>query len=161
HQLVGDLRELTDSVHADEIARAEQRLRIETLQARAMDELGVDPAVLVDEFGPHLPVPVLADAAAERGGGEEPDEDAAPRTVPFVRAEQEKRLRRAERQLSALGRVNPLALEEFAALEERHQFLTEQVEDLRRSKADLLEIVKEVDERVERVFAEAFHDTAA
>src|SRR5690606_28875455 len=64
HQLVGDLRELTDSVHADEIARAEQRLRIETLQARAMDELGVDPAVLVDEFGPHLPVPVLADTAA-------------------------------------------------------------------------------------------------
>ena len=161
HQLVGDLRELTDSVHADEIARAEQRLRIETLQARAMDELGVDPAVLVDEFGPHLPVPVLADTAAERGSGEEPDEDAAPRTVPFVRAEQEKRLRRAERQLSALGRVNPLALEEFAALEERHQFLTEQVEDLRRSKADLLEIVKEVDERVERVFSEAFQDTAA
>jgi chromosome segregation protein len=77
-----------------------------------------------------------------------------------VREAQDKRLRSAERSLAQLGRVNPLALEEFAALEERHTFLVEQVEDLRRSKADLLEIVKEVDERVERVFTEAFHDTA-
>jgi chromosome segregation protein len=74
---------------------------------------------------------------------------------------QDKRLRAGERRLAQLGRVNPLALEEYAALEERHTFLVEQVEDLRRSKADLLQIVKEVDDRVERVFAEAFHDTAA
>ncbi|MGC5584048.1 chromosome segregation protein SMC [Ornithinimicrobium sp. W1679] len=162
HQLGADLRELTDSVHADEIARAEQRLRIEALQARSLEELGVDPQVLVDEYGPHLPVPVLtgSDRGGSPGQDEAPDAEA-PREVPFVRTDQEKRLRRAERQLSALGRVNPLALEEFAALEERHQFLTTQVEDLRRSKADLLEIVKEVDERVERVFTEAFHDTAA
>ena len=78
----------------------------------------------------------------------------------FVRDEQEKRLREAERGLSALGRVNPLALEEFAALEERHKFLTEQLEDLKNSKRDLLDIVKEVDERVEQVFTQAFHDTA-
>jgi chromosome segregation protein len=78
-----------------------------------------------------------------------------------VREVQEKRLRKAERALSALGRVNPLALEEYAALEERHKFLTEQLEDLKSSKRDLLDIVREVDERVERVFTEAFHDTAA
>ena len=70
-------------------------------------------------------------------------------------------LRRAVRGLSALGRVNPLALEEFAALEERHKFLVEQLEDLKKSKRDLLDIVKEVDERVEEVFTEAYHDTAA
>ena len=74
---------------------------------------------------------------------------------------QERGLRSAERQLAALGRINPLALEEFAALEERHTFLTTQLEDLRTSKRDLLDIVREVDERVERVFTEAFHDTAA
>jgi chromosome segregation protein len=51
-------------------------------------------------------------------------------------------------------------LEEFSALEERHKFLTEQLEDLKSSKRDLLDIVKEVDERVERVFAQAFEDTA-
>ncbi len=78
-----------------------------------------------------------------------------------MREEQEKRLRSAERKLASLGRVNPLALEEFAALEERHTYLVGQVDDLRRSSADLMAIVKEVDDRVEQVFAEAFHDTAA
>ena len=80
--------------------------------------------------------------------------------MPYVRAEQEKRLRTAERALALLGTVNPLALEEFAALEERHQFLTEQLEDLKKTRRDLLDIVHEVDERVEQVFTAAYHDTA-
>jgi len=54
--------------------------------------------------------------------------------------------------------VNPLALEEYAAMEERHRFLTEQLDDLKRSRDDLLDIVKEVDERVEQVFTEAYRD---
>jgi chromosome segregation protein len=80
--------------------------------------------------------------------------------VPFVREQQEKRLRQAERNLTLLGKVNPLALEEFNAMEERHQFLTEQLEDLRKTKRDLLEIIKEVDDRVEQVFTEAYNDVA-
>jgi chromosome segregation protein len=151
--LQAELRELTDSVHRDEVARAQQRLRIEQLETRAVEELGISPDALVDEFGPHRPVPFVPDPDA--------DPDApAPDPVPFVREAQEKRLRAAERRLNALGRINPLALEEFSALEERHKFLTEQLEDLKSSKRDLLDIVKEVDERVERVFAEAFEDTA-
>jgi chromosome segregation protein len=148
------LRELTDSVHQDEIARAEQRLRIDQARARAVEELGVDPDVMVEDYGPHQLVPPVPGAP----GAEDPDD--LPEPQPFVREAQEKRLRAAERRLASLGKVNPLALEEFAALEERHKFLTEQVEDLRRSKTDLLEIVRQVDERVERVFAEAYHDTA-
>ncbi|WP_270888588.1 chromosome segregation protein SMC [Pedococcus sp. 5OH_020] len=151
--LQDELRDLTDTVHRDEVARTQQRLRIEALQAKALDELGIDPAVLVEDFGPHQLVPSV--------GGPEDDPGALPEPAPFVREVQEKRLRKAERALSALGRVNPLALEEFAALEERHKFLTDQLEDLKRSKRDLLDIVREVDERVERVFTEAFHDTAA
>ncbi|MEO7236922.1 MAG: chromosome segregation protein SMC, partial [Lapillicoccus sp.] len=147
--LQDELRELTDSVHRDEVARAQQRLRIEQLEARAVEELGTDPTTLVEEFGPHVPVPIPADASGE-----------APALEPYVREAQEKRLRAAERRLAALGRVNPLALEEFTALEERHTFLTTQLEDLRRSKRDLLDIVREVDERVERVFTEAYHDVA-
>ena len=146
-----ELRDLTDSAHRDEMARARQVARIEQLQARAVEELGIDPEVLAEEFGPHRDVPHVV------GPGEDPD--VAPEPVPYVREEQEKRLRKAERGLQALGRVNPLALEEFAALEERHTFLTTQLEDLKRSKRDLLDIVKEVDERVEQVFTEAFHDT--
>ncbi|MFQ6170224.1 chromosome segregation protein SMC [Oryzobacter sp. R7] len=148
-----ELRDLTDTAHRDEMARARQVARIEALQAKAVEELGIDPEVLVEEFGPHRPVPHIA------GPGEDPDE--SPEPGAYVREEQEKRLRRAERGLQALGRVNPLALEEFAALEERHTFLTTQLEDLKRSKRDLLDIVKEVDERVEQVFTEAFHDTEA
>ncbi len=80
--------------------------------------------------------------------------------MPYVREQQEKRLRAAERAMSLLGRVNPLALEEFTALEERHAFLSTQVEDLRASRRDLMEVVREVDERVQQVFAAAYHDTA-
>ena len=75
-----------------------------------------------------------------------------------MRAEQEKRLRSAERSLALLGKVNPLALEEFSALEERHQFLNEQLDDLKRSRAELLSIITDVDERVKQVFAEAYAD---
>ncbi len=146
-----ELRDLTDAAHRDEMARARQLARIEQLQARAVEELGVDPEVLVEEFGPHQPVPHVP--------GPDDDPGDVPEPLPYVREEQEKRLRRAERALSSLGRVNPLALEEYAALEERHTFLTTQLEDLKRSKRDLLDIVKEVDERVEEVFREAFHDT--
>ncbi|MEO5983702.1 MAG: chromosome segregation protein SMC [Pedococcus sp.] len=151
--LQDDLRQLTDTVHRDEVARTQQRLRIEAMQTKAVEELGMDPALLMEDFGPHQPVPHVP--------GPDDDVDALPEPAPYVREVQEKRLRKAERALSALGRVNPLALEEFAALEERHKFLTDQLEDLRKSKRDLLDIVKEVDERVERVFTEAFHDTAA
>ncbi|MGB5936649.1 MAG: AAA family ATPase, partial [Ornithinimicrobium sp.] len=157
-ELGEQVRELTSSVHQDEVARAEQRLRIEALRTRALDELGIDPETLLSEFGPANPVPAFDPPAAEA----DPAASEAPAAnVAFVRAEQEKRLRAAERKLGALGRVNPLALEEFAALEERYAYLSGQVEDLRRSKTDLLGIIDEVDERVQRVFAEAFQDTAA
>jgi chromosome segregation protein len=155
-ELVEEQARLTDVVHRDEVARAEQRMRIDALKARSIEELGLDPEALVAEYGPDQPVPASPPAPGE--GADAPDQP--PTSRPFVRAEQEKRLRAAERALALLGTVNPLALEEFAALEERHRFLTTQLEDLRTSRRDLLDIVKEVDERVEQLFAEAFQDTA-
>lgn len=156
--LKAELDKLTDSVHRGEVLGAEKRLRIEQLETKALEELGVEPAGLVSEYGPRQPVP--PSPAAE--GEELPEDPEDPRNQPrpFVRAEQEKRLRAAERAYQQLGKVNPLALEEFAALEERHQFLSEQLEDLKKTRADLLQVVKEVDERVEQVFTEAFRDTA-
>jgi chromosome segregation protein len=87
--------------------------------------------------------------------------DGAVRFIPYVRAEQEKRAATAQRQLDQLGKVNPLALEEFEALEERHAFLASQLEDLKKTRRDLLTVVKEVDDRVQQVFASAYADTAA
>jgi chromosome segregation protein len=156
--LKAELDKLTDSVHRGEVLGAEKRMRIEQLETRALEELGVEPAGLVGEYGPHQPVPPSPPAEGE----ELPEDPGHPRNRPkrFVRAEQEKRLKAAERAYQQLGKVNPLALEEFAALEERHKFLSEQLEDLKKTRADLLQVVKEVDERVEQVFTEAYRDTA-
>ncbi|HET8952862.1 MAG TPA: chromosome segregation protein SMC, partial [Solirubrobacteraceae bacterium] len=149
--------ELVNSVHRDEMARTQQRMRIEQLEERALEELGLDPDGLVADYGPDQPIPVQQSPAADE------DEDAElpePQLMPFVREEQQKRLRAAERALSMLGKVNPLALEEFSAMEERHKFLTEQLEDLKKTRKDLLDIVKEVDSRVEQVFTEAYADVS-
>lgn len=141
--------ELVNSVHRDEMARTQQKMRIDQLEERALEELGMDADGLINDYGPTTLVPFFGEVA----------EDAiAPEPVPFVREEQQKRLKTAERALAMLGRVNPLALEEFSAMEERHKFLTEQLEDLRRTRKDLLDIVREVDDRVQQVFSEAYAD---
>jgi chromosome segregation protein len=104
----------------------------------------------------------LDGAGLDSAGPDGAAEPAVPmRTVPYVRSEQEKRAATAQRQLDQLGKVNPLALEEYAALEERHQFLATQLEDLKKTRRDLLTVVKEVDDRVQQVFTSAFADTAA
>jgi len=122
-----------------------------------MAELGLESAGLLAEYGPDKPVP----AAAAENASATSDEDAAlAAPVAYVRDQQQKRLRSAERELSLLGRINPLALEEFDALEARHRFLSEQLEDLRKTRRDLLDIIAEVDNRVEQVFAEAYADVA-
>ncbi|MFB0626629.1 AAA family ATPase [Streptomyces sp. AB3(2024)] len=156
--LKAELDKLTDSVHRGEVLGAEKRLRIEQLETRALEELGVEPAALLAEYGPDQPVP--PSPAAEGEVLPEDPQDPRNRPGPFIRAQQEKRLKAAERAYQQLGKVNPLALEEFAALEERHQFLSEQLDDLRKTRSDLLQVVKEVDRRVEQVFTEAYHDTA-
>ena len=146
-----ELDRLVDETHRDEMARAQQLMRIEQIEERALEELGLDAAALVADYGPDQLVPFVGEVA-------EGEEEPAP--VPYDREEQSKRLRSAERALAQLGRINPLALEEFSALEERHKFLTEQLEDLKNTRRDLLDIVREVDERVEQVFTEAYEDVS-
>ncbi len=150
-ELEAELSALTDTVHRDEMLRAEQRMRREQLEQRSLDELGLDLESLVTDYGPDqlvLPPPALPGEVR----------DVEPEPTPYVRDEQQKRLRTAERALAQLGKINPLALEEFSALEERHKFLTEQLDDLRKTRRDLLDIVREVDERVEQVFTQAYAD---
>lgn len=162
-----ELAELTEKLHRAELDLAQRRARLEGLEATSLEELGMTPDFLVDHYGPHLPVPD-ADAAieaaqtAEESGGSV--QLALPSMTdpgtPFRREEQETRLQRAQKQLKALGKVNPLALEEFAALEERHKFLVTQLEDVKNSRTDLRNIIRQVDQHVEEVFAEAYRDTA-
>ncbi len=147
-QLGGEHDKLVDEAHAAEIARAEQRLRLEQIEARASEEFSVQAAALAAEYGPGAVVPPP------------PDAPEGARPSGYDRQAQERRAGIAERQLARLGRVNPLALEEFAALEERHAFLSSQVEDLKKTRRDLLTVIREVDERVQQVFAAAYEDTA-
>jgi chromosome segregation protein len=160
-ELAGQLERLTDAVHRDEVARAEQRLRIESLETKAVEEHGVAVEALIGEYGPAQPMPPSAAEMAEFETARERGETVTePAPGPFDRPMCEKRAAKAEREYRLLGKVNPLALEEFAALEERHKFLSEQLEDLKATRRDLLTVVKEVDDRIHDVFASAFADTA-
>jgi chromosome segregation protein len=151
-ELTSELEQLTSSVHRDEIARAEQRMRIEQLESKAVEELGIDLPTLVSEYGPDKDVPTFIET--------EEGEVVATELIPYRRDQQEKRLAAAERSLNLLGKINPLALEEYNALEERLKFLAEQLEDLKRTKKDLLDIIKEVDDKVQQVFMEAYEEVA-
>jgi chromosome segregation protein len=152
---------LTSSVHSTEVLRAQQTMRRDQLEQAATVDYGVGIDDLLAEFGPDVPVPPSAaemgeyEAAKERG-----EPVSAPLPMPYDRPATERRAKRAERDLSLLGKVNPLALEEFAAMEERHAFLAGQLEDLRATRRDLLSVVKEVDERILELFSSAYRDVA-
>jgi chromosome segregation protein len=149
-QLRQRLQELTDSVHSVEMNIYERTLQLGQIVERASEELGLTEQVLLAEYGPDQMIP--ADPADD--DDQEPGEPVA-----FDRVEQENRLKKAERKLGQLGRVNPLALEEFDALEKRHQFLVEQLDDVTSSRLDLLAIIDDLDETMQGIFAEAFADT--
>ncbi len=144
----GSVRErltgLTESVHGLELQMHEKRLHVTSLRERITSELSLDEDILIREYGPDQLVPAES-------------EDADP--TPYDRATQRRRLQEADRKLGQLGRVNPLALEEFAALEQRHAFLTDQLADLVQTRTDLLTIIEELDERMQTIFLAAFEDT--
>jgi len=148
------MEELMRGAHRDELARIERRMRIEQLEEKSLNELGLEGDQLVADYGPGELVPVITRPDGTALG---PD-DEIPEPVAYVRAEQEKRLRRAERELAALGRVNPLALEEFEALKTRHAFLAEQLADLKQTRADLFALIDDVDRRVQEIFEAAYRD---
>ncbi|TFV55170.1 chromosome segregation protein SMC, partial [Mycobacterium sp. PS03-16] len=150
---------LTDALHRDEVAKAQAALRIEQLEATILEQFGMAPADLIAEYGPQVALPPSELEMAEYEQARERGEQVtAPAPMPFDRPTQERRAKRAERELSELGRVNPLALEEFAALEERYNFLATQLEDVKAARKDLLDVIADVDDRILRVFAEAYAD---
>ena len=152
------------------------------LMQKVADAVGMGLDELVAQYGPDQPVPVLDDdgrpmplddgddAARSDGSGDAgadgpADGDAAApvayRTVPYVRAEQVKRLEKAKRDLAALGKVNPLAAEEYEALEARNRYLNDQRNDVVNSRDDLMTLIRDLDRTMVEVFRSAFEDTAA
>jgi len=119
--------------HRSQMRRAEVQARLAALEARVRTEL----SLALDELRGEVP-----DAA------ELDDARLVEREDVLVR------------RIGLLGRVNPLALEEFRALEERHGFLSDQLNDLRRSRRDLEEVIEAVDDRIRVVFKDAFDDVA-
>ena len=151
--------ELTDSLHRDEVAKAQASLRIEQLEQMVLEQFGMTGDDLIAEYGPQIALPPSELEMAEYEQARERGEQvSAPAPMPFDRPTQERRAKRAERDLAELGRVNPLALEEFAALEERYNFLSTQLEDVKGARKDLLEVIADVDDRILQVFTEAYAD---
>jgi chromosome segregation protein len=113
-----------------EMDEAEVRLRLEQATETCRTQLDVEPHVAINAPAPELP-------------------DGVPATV---------RVRELERELRLLGPINPLALEEFEALEERHRFLREQLDDVKATRRELSKVIRAVDDEIVRVFAAAYAD---
>jgi chromosome segregation protein len=126
------LAELRERAQRAEIDEAEVRLRLEQAIELCRTQLDVEPDTAVRAEAPELPDGVTPAA----------------------------RVRDLERELRVMGPINPLALEEFEALSERHTFLSEQLDDVKASRRELNKVIRAIDEEIVRVFAAAFADVS-
>ncbi len=158
-QLTTQFDGLRDAVHRDEMAKAQAAMRIEQLEEQVTEQFAITAEDLIAEYGPEVPSPPSALELAEYEDAKARGElVVAPAPMPFDRATQERRAKQAQKDLTTLGKVNPLALEEFAALEERYNFLSAQLEDVKAARTDLLQVVEDVDARILEVFTQAYVD---
>jgi chromosome segregation protein len=127
------LAEVREQLQRLEITDAETRLRIETAVEALRRDLDTEPAVALEAECPPLPENVTPAA----------------------------RIRELERELRIMGPINPLALQEFEALRERHEFLQHQLDDVKETRRELAKIIKAIDGEIVNVFAAAFADVSA
>ncbi|WP_311655351.1 AAA family ATPase [Rothia mucilaginosa] len=134
-----------------EAARVQER--VQALAERARLVTGLTLEQLEEEYSEQLPVDVPADEASENTATETASETTEASTES-VRA----RLKATRAELEALGAINPLALEEYEALSERHAYLNQQIEDLKATRRDLNTVMDEVSSHIAEVFTAAMED---
>lgn len=132
-----------------EAARVQER--VQALAERARLVTGLTLEQLEEEYSEQLPVDVPADEASENAASENTATEAS---TESVRA----RLKATRAELEALGAINPLALEEYEALSERHAYLNLQIEDLKATRRDLNTVMDEVSSHIAEVFTAAMED---
>ena len=144
-----------------EAARVQER--VQALAERARLVTGLTLEQLEEEYSEQLPVDVPADEASENAASEndasentatETASETAEASTESVRA----RLKATRAELEALGAINPLALEEYEALSERHAYLNQQIEDLKATRRDLNTVMDEVSSHIAEVFTAAMED---
>ena len=138
-----------------EAARVQER--VQALAERARLVTGLTLEQLEEEYSEQLPVDVPAEEAAENAVSEtapEPASETTEASTESVRA----RLKATRAELEALGAINPLALEEYEALSERHAYLNQQIEDLKATRRDLNTVMDEVSSHIAEVFTAAMED---
>jgi chromosome segregation protein len=113
-----------------EIEQSEVRVRLEAAIDTLRRELEVEPQVAIDTVAPELPDGM----------------------TPILK------VRELERELRIMGPINPLALEEFEALQQRNVFIEEQLEDVKNSRRELMKVIKQVDLEIQQTFAAAYAD---
>lgn len=124
----------TKEFHQADMEASQASVRVEEAENKAGEQLGIAIEDLVREYSP----------------GED-----------FDRAAETKRLKRAEKDLGALGKVNPLALEEFKAMEERYNYLSQQLDDVIQTRHDLQNMIADVDQQILELFTQAWKDVEA
>lgn len=134
-----------------EAARVQER--VQALAERARLVTGLTLEQLEEEYSEQLPVDVPAEEASENDATETASETTEASTES-VRA----RLKATRAELDALGAINPLALEEYEALSERHAYLNQQIEDLKATRRDLNTVMDEVSSHIAEVFTAAMDD---
>ena len=142
-----------------EAARVQER--VQALAERARLVTGLTLGQLEEEYSEQLPVDVPAEETSENAASENAasentasENTATEASTESVRA----RLKATRAELEALGAINPLALEEYEALSERHAYLNQQIEDLKATRRDLNTVMDEVSSHIAEVFTAAMED---
>ena len=139
-----------------EAARVQER--VQALAERARLVTGLTLGQLEEEYSEQLPVDVPADEASENAASENAATETASETTEASTESVRARLKATRAELEALGAINPLALEEYEALSERHAYLNQQIEDLKATRRDLNTVMDEVSSHIAEVFTAAMED---